>query len=171
PYSATVRLARGQMAMAVGRLSCRQARSPATPTSGITAETTKTVPNPDTEAIWPETNEPVMTPKSVKAQNVALAVPRSAGPARSIASAWSAGWAVAKPVPTATPARMNPSALAALDTKYMPTAVTIMPGTIAAKRPRRSASLPVSKRATIDEIATAVKYTPGFVTPREMPNS
>src|SRR5205823_6276175 len=69
------------MAMAVGRLSCRQARSPATPTSGITAETTKTVPNPDTEAIWPETNEPVMTPKSVKAQNVAIAVPRSAGPA------------------------------------------------------------------------------------------
>src|SRR5207247_605080 len=83
------------------------ARSPATPTSGITAETTKTAPNPDTATICPERNEPVITPKSVKAQNVAIAVPRSAGPARSIASAWSAGWAVAKPMPTATPARRN----------------------------------------------------------------
>ena len=54
---------------------------------------------------------------------------------------------------------------------YMPSAVTIMPGTIAAKRPRRSAILPVSGRATIDEIATAVKYRPGFVTPREVPSS
>ncbi len=52
---------------------------------------------------------------------------------------------------------MNASALAALDTMYMPTAVMIMPGTIAAKRPRRSATLPVSRRATIDEIAKAVK--------------
>src|SRR2546428_4733673 len=68
-------------------LSCRQATSPAAPRSGNTADTTKTAANPDTAPIWPETNEPVTTPKSVNAQNVAIAVPRSAGPARSIASA------------------------------------------------------------------------------------
>jgi hypothetical protein len=61
--------------------------SPATPMSGITAETTNTVPNPDAAAIWPETTDPVMTPKSVNAQNVAIAAPRSAGAARSIARA------------------------------------------------------------------------------------
>src|SRR5207253_8438554 len=65
-----------QVGRTAGRQSCRHASSPATPTSGITAEMTKTAPSPDTAAIWPETNEPVMTPKSVKAQNVAIAVPR-----------------------------------------------------------------------------------------------
>src|SRR5438552_9839618 len=156
-HSGSLRVGCGQIARAVGDLSCRQARSPATPTSGITAETTKTAPNPDTATICPERNEPVITPKSVKAQNVAIAVPRSAAPARSIASAWSAGWAVAKPMPTATPARRDASARAGRGTLYIPTAVTIMPGAIAANRPRRAAILPVSRRATIDEIPTAVK--------------
>lgn len=33
------------------------------------------MPNPDTAAIWPETNEPVMTPKSVTGPPLAAAPP------------------------------------------------------------------------------------------------
>ena len=131
----------GLWAGTAGRLSCPPGEEPGDAHERIMEATTNTLPNPATAAIWPETKEPVMTPASVNAQNVAIAPPRSAGPARSIASAWSAGRAIPKPTPTATPARMERLAARGRRHQAYPGRGHEHAGTIAANRPRRRSAL------------------------------